>query len=102
MINRLGRDCEVISEARDVFVFIGFDGTGVVDLEWLPIIVADSKEALGVSCADEFEFVFMSVGNLDSRECRLGFTVDKGPVCGSGEGCRGASGGIGNFVMGPK
>ena len=47
-------------------------------------------EALGVTCADESveEFVPVSdpgkgcVVEVDSRECGLGFTVNKGPVGG--------------------
>jgi hypothetical protein len=81
MINRFGTDCGV---------FVVFDGTGVVDLELLSVIVFDSKEALGVTCADESDKEFASVSDpgkgcvveVDSRECRLGFTVNEDPVGG--------------------
>ena len=117
-MNRLGRDCEAILEAMDAF-----DGTGVGVLESLPVVETDSKEALGVSCEDgsvEEKFVSMEdlvkgcvvvgatspvsrVEGLEStRESSVGFIVNKDPVCWRGKGCRGASGGIGNFVTGPK
>jgi hypothetical protein len=110
MINRVNRGCDVISVVKETF-----DGTGVADLEESPVPVeVDWKESLGLSveklmlvgdpgkgCGGVVASPAGGIGGLEST-CKVDLIADKEFSCCWGKGRVGASGGIGNFVMGPR